>query len=88
MVQPHFTFDKTVNAYLSETFQLDRNATVRINLQSKAPVVTLKQDADGEWQNNGQTPKDNDSYEIRLQSNEEVTLRLATPVPVLNCYIF
>ena len=87
MKQLQFTFDEEANGYLSEPFQLEKRAMVRIYLKGQAPVVTLKQEADGQWSNYGQTPKDCDCYEINLTSNEEVTLMLATPVPVMNCYI-
>lgn len=87
MKQLQFAYDEEANGYLSESFQLEKRAMIRVYLQSQAPVVTLKLEDSGEWSNYGQTPKNCDCYEINLTSNEEVTLMLATPVPVMNCYI-
>ena len=87
MITPTFTFDAEANAYISEPFAVDERATVHIELASRAPVVTLKLDADGEYGNYGQCPKNACGYEIDITTKREMTLKLATPVEVTKCYI-
>ena len=87
MIVPTFTFNEDANGYLSEPFTIDQQACVHIELESMAPVVTLKQEEDGEYSNFGQTPKESDKYELHISSQEEVTLIIATPVGVRKCYI-
>lgn len=87
MVTPTFTFDAEANAYLSEPFTVEERAMVHIELESKAPVVTLKMEEDGGYANYGQTPKEASGYEIHITSKDEATLILATPVAVTDCYI-
>lgn len=84
---PEFTFNGEANAYLSEPFTIEDTAVVRIELSSRAPVVTLKQEEDGGWANYGQSPKDDSRYEITIRPTEKMTLMLATPVQVLKCRI-
>lgn len=87
MIVPKFTFNEEANGYLSEPFCVDQQAVVHIELESVAPVVTLKREEDGEYGNYGQTPKENDRYKLHITSKGEITLILATPVPVTKCYI-
>lgn len=87
MVIPQFEFNAEANAYLSVPFTVDEQALVHIELASRAPVVTLKMEGDGGYANYGQTSKSADAYEINITSKKEVTLMLATPVEVKNCYI-
>lgn len=87
MIVPTFTFNAEANSYLSEPFTVTNEARVHIELDSMAPVVTLKQEEDGEYSNFGQTPKESDQYELEITSKEEVSLILATPVGVKKCYI-
>lgn len=87
MIQPKFTFDAEANGWLSEPFTIQEQATVHIELAAMAPVVTLKQEEDGEFANYGQTPDESDRYEIKLTTEEAATLMLAAPVEVLKCYI-
>lgn len=87
MITPTFTFDEDANGWLSEPFVVEERATVFIELASMAPVVTLKQEADGGYANYGQTPKESDRYELNITSNQEETVILATPVEVTSCYI-
>lgn len=87
MIAPQFTFDADANGYLSEPFTIDERATVHIELASRAPVVTLKQEKDGGYANFGQTPKSATGFEINITSKKEATIRLATPVEVTKCYI-
>ena len=55
MIRPKFTFDAEANGWLSEPFTIHEQATVHIELSAIAPVVTLKQEDDGEYANYGQT---------------------------------
>lgn len=87
MVIPQFEFNAEANAYLSNPFTVNEEALVHIELASRAPVVTLKMEGDGEYANYGQSPKSADAYEITITSKKEVTLMLATPVEVMKCYI-
>jgi hypothetical protein len=82
-----FTFDEEANGWLSEPFIIDEQATVSIELSGKAPVLILKQEADGGYATYGQTPKESDRYELNLTTNQEATIVLATPVEVTKCYI-
>ena len=87
MTIPTFTYDDDLGGYVCEPFAIDGKALVHIELASAAPVVTLKMEKDGGYANYGQTPKESDSYEINIKSNEEITVKLATPVEVKKCYI-
>ena len=87
MIIPDFIFDEDINGYLTEPFTMDEQCAIHIELASKAPVVVLKQEGDGEFANYGQTPEESDRYKLDITSNDEVTLRLATPVEVTKCYI-
>lgn len=87
MIVPQFTFDAEANGYVSESFTVDEAAQVHIELASRAPVVTLKQEKDGGYANYGQTPKQACGYNINIHSKEEITVKLATPVEVTKCYI-
>lgn len=87
MIVPIFTFDEGANGYLSEAIEVDGQAVASIELASAAPVVTLKQEEDGGWANYGQSPKDARCYEITMSVKGKVSVRLATPVQVLKCYI-
>ena len=87
MIVPQFTFDAEANGYISEPFTIDEQAQVHIELASRAPVVTLKQEEDGGFANYGQTPKQATGYKIKITSKGEATIKLATPVEVTKCYI-
>ena len=84
---PTFTFDEGANGWLSEPIEIEGPVIARIELASVAPIVTLKQEEDGGWANYGQSPKDARCYEISLKPKEGMSIRLATPVEVLKCYI-
>jgi len=87
MIIPVFAFDEEANGYFSEPFTIDEQARVNIELAGKAPVLILKQEADGGYANYGQTPKESDRYELNITSNQEETVMIATPVEVTKCYI-
>lgn len=87
MITPTFTFDTEANAYLSEPITIDEQAMAHIELASRAPVVTLKQEKDGGYANYGQTPQSGTHFEINITCQDEITIRLATPVEVTKCYI-
>ena len=87
MIVPEFTFDAEANAYLSEPLTIDEQCMAHIELASRAPVVVLKQEADGGFGNYGQTPKSGDRFEINITCNKEMIIKLATPVEVTKCYI-
>ena len=87
MIVPHFTFDAEANAYISEDITIDEQAVARIELASRAPVVTLKRESDGGYANYGQTPKSGTRFEINFHVKRESVIRLATPVEVTKCYI-
>ena len=87
MIVPQFTFDAEANGYISEPFIIDQAASVHIELTSRAPVVTLKREDDGGYANYGQTPKQDTAFQINIHSKEEITVKLATPVPIRKCYI-
>ena len=87
MIRPKFTFDAEANGWLSEPFTIHEQATVHIELSAIAPVVTLKQEDDGEYANYGQTPDESDRYEIHLTTEDAATLKLAAPVEITKCYI-
>ena len=87
MVRPVFTFDDEANGYISEPFTIQQRATVHIELEAMAPVLTLKQEDDGEFAVYGQTPDESDRYEITLTTSEDAVIKIATPVEVLKCYI-
>ena len=87
MITPTFTFDTEANAYLSEPITIDEQAMAHIELASRAPVVTLKQEKDGGYANYGQTPKSGTHFEINITCQDEITIRLATPVEVMKCYV-
>ena len=80
-----FTWNEDANGWLSESFVIDSKVMVRIRLSELAPVVTLKQLADEDWANYGQTPDASDHYEITINPTHEMTLRLASPVRVKEC---
>ena len=87
MTVPTFTWDEEANGYISEAFAVEERATVHIELESRAPVVTLKRECDGGWANYGQTPKSGTAFEIDVTTNREEQLRLATPVAVTKCFV-
>lgn len=87
MITPTFEFDAEANGYISEPFTVNERATAHIELASRAPVVTLKQEKDGGYANFGQTPKSACGFEIDIHTKREETIRLATPVEVTKCYI-
>ena len=87
MITPTFTFDNEANAYLSEPITISEQAMAHIELASHAPVVTLKQENDGGYANYGQTPESGTHFEINITCQDEITIRLATPVEVTKCYI-
>lgn len=87
MITPAFAFDNEANAYISEPITIDEQAMAHIELASRAPVVTLKQEKDGGYANYGQTPKSGTHFEINITCQDEITIRLATPVEVTKCYI-
>ena len=86
MIVPQFTFDAEANGYLSEPFTVQK-VKAHIELVSRAPVVILKKETDGSYANYGQSPKSDTVYEINITSKKEITVRLATPVEVMKCYI-
>lgn len=88
MMIPTFTFDEGANGWLSEPVEIEHPVIAKIELASKAPIVTLKQEEDGGWANYGQSPKDARCYEIEIKPKEKMSIMLATPVEVLKCYIF
>lgn len=87
MIVPEFTYDEEKNGYLSEPFTIDEQAMAHIELASRAPVVVLRQETDGEYANYGQTPKSATGFEINITCQKENIIRLATPVEVTKCYI-
>ena len=87
MIVPEFTFDAEANGYLSDSFEIEERATVHIELASRAPVLTLMEDNNGEWANYGQTPEEHDRYEIEINTKDMAAIRLATPVEVTKCYV-
>ena len=87
MIVPEFTFNAEANAYMSEPFTIDEQCMAHIELASRAPVVVLRQEADGGFANYGQTPKSGERFEIQITCNKETVIRLATPVEVQKCYI-
>ena len=84
---PAFEFDEGANGWLSEALEIAGSALVKIELASRAPVVTLKQEEDGGWANYGQSPKDARCYEISIRPKERMTIKLATPVEVVKCHV-
>lgn len=87
MIVPEFTFNAEANAYMSEPFTIDEQCMAHIELASRAPVVVLRQEADGSYANYGQTPRSDTGFEINITCNRENVIRLATPVEVTKCYI-
>ena len=87
MIVPEFSFDSEANAYISDPITIDERATAHIELSSRAPVVTLRQERDGGYANYGQTPQSGTHFEINITCKDETTIRLATPVAVTKCYI-
>ena len=87
MIVPQFTFDAEANGYISEPFTINERAQVHIELASRAPVVTLKEESDGGYANYGQTPQQACGYNIDIYSKREITVKLATPVEVTKCYV-
>lgn len=87
MIVPEFTFNAEANAYMSEPFTIDEQCMAHIELASRAPVVVLRQEADGGFANYGQTPRSDTGFEINITCNRESVIRLATPVEVTKCYI-
>ena len=87
MIVPKFTFDAEANGWMSEPFTVDEQCLAHIELAERAPVVVLKQEADGGFANFGQTPKSNVGFEINITCKKEYTVKLATPVAVTKCYI-
>lgn len=83
-----FTYDDDYDAYVSNEITLAEVVTAHVELVSKAPVVTLKQEADGGWANYGEAPEQSDQYEIKLAADAPCTVKLATPVEVLEAYTF
>ena len=87
MIVPQFVFDEEANANISEPFTVTRRGMVHIELGSRAPVVILRQEADGGYANYGQTPRSGDKFEINISCKDEISVKLATPVEVTKCYI-
>lgn len=87
MIEPNFSWNAEANGYISTAFTVEEQALVHIELASKAPVVTLKREEDGEYSNYGQSPKSAMKQEFTITSRKEITLKLASPVEVLKCYI-
>lgn len=87
MIVPSFTFDAEANGYISEEMCICEQATVHIELASRAPVVTLKKEDDGGFGIYGQSPKSCDAYKIRMTSTHNVTIKLAVPVEVTKCWV-
>ena len=87
MISPEFTFDSEMNGYVSEPFGVTEHALVHIELAKRAPVVTLRQEADGGWANYGQSPESHEGYEIEITCKDELQLMLATPVEVTKCWV-
>lgn len=87
MIIPVFTFDEEMNGYACEPFAVEERCRVSIELASMAPVVILRQEADGGYANYGQSPRESDRYEIEITSKDAVQLVLATPVEVKCCFI-
>jgi hypothetical protein len=87
MITPRFTFNAEANAYLSEPFSITDKAMAHIELSSRAPVVVLRQEDNGDYANFGQTPRSAESFEINITCNNEYTVMLATPVEVTKCYV-
>ena len=87
MITPTFEFDQEMNGFLSEPVTIDRHAMVHVELASRAPIVTLKRESDGGYANYGMSPKSAEAFEIDITANDEMTVRLATPVEVIKCYI-
>ena len=81
-----FTFDEEANGWLSEPFEVIEKVTIHIELSKPAPVVTLKQEADGEFAVYGQTPQESDNYDITLTTSENAIVKMAAPVEVTDCY--
>lgn len=87
MRTPEFVFDDGANGYLSEPMEIESPIIVKMELVSRAPVVTLKQEEDGDWANYGQSPKQARCYEITICPKERMIVRLAVPVQVMNCQV-
>lgn len=87
MIQPIFTFDAEANGYISQPFAIQSQASVHIELACMAPVLTLKQEADGEYAVYGQSPDESDRYKITITTSKDSLVRIATPVEVLKCYV-
>ena len=87
MIVPQFTFDADANGFLSEPFEVTGTATVHMELNALAPVVTLRREDDGGYANYGQSPEESDRYEFTIHCKHRETLILATPVGVKKCYI-
>ena len=87
MITPQFTYNAEANAYLSEPFTIEHEIIVSIELASRAPVVTLKKEDDGEYANYGETPQRSNRYKINITPKDVQTLMLASPVEVTKCFI-
>ncbi len=87
MIKPIFEYNAEANGYLSDPFDIEDLAEVHIELVSRAPVVTLKREDDGEYSNYGQTPRSATHFKIEISSVKKTTVRLATPVQVVKCYV-
>lgn len=87
MINPTFTFDAEANGYLSEPISIEGNAIVHIELVSRAPVVILKKETNGEYANYGQPPKSTTGFGLTVHTKRLELIRLATPVEVSKCYI-
>ena len=87
MITPQFTYNAEANAYLSEPFTIDHEVIVSMELASRAPVVTLKKEKDGEYANYGETPQRSNRYKINITPKNVQTLMLASPVEVTKCFI-
>ncbi len=87
MIEPRFTWSAKAKGYFSEAFVLEEQATVYLELASRAPVVTLKKEKDGRYGIYGQSPRNSDAYKIRMTSTHKVTIKLAVPIEVKKCYV-
>lgn len=89
MAEPIFTFDAEANAYISDSFTIEDEAIVEIELDSAAPVVTLKMEDDGGYANYGQTPEpQHEAYRIKMVCRGSEQVKLATPVSVKKCIVY
>lgn len=87
MTVPPFVFDYEANAWMSSPFEVKRQADAYIELQSSAPVLTMRTMKNGSLVVYGQTPQESDNYKLRITTNRAETIVIATPVPVRKCYV-